>query len=234
MNESVYENVLAIDTATMSLQLALSFGMDRLVKLSETAESSHGQRLMRQIDNLFSSANLERTDLQAIAVCTGPGSFTGLRIGLAAAKGIAVSMEIPVIGISLFEIAAYKLCMRTDGTETISVLAPFKRDAFAMATVSEGNLSAKDITVVSNNETALRQLMQDGAIAIIGTNKDVLPVPSQSNYRTFAIEYDATDLLNIGRERLNSGKIDNLELLEPLYVQPSQAELNFVRKNTKR
>ena len=67
---------------------------------------------------------MARDKIEGLVVCAGPGSFTGLRIGLAVAKGIATALEIPIAAVSLFEIAAAKL---EAGGEIVQVLVPFKR-----------------------------------------------------------------------------------------------------------
>jgi len=109
MNDFNPQSVLAIDSSTHILKLALSFGDDRLVQISEEVEKSHGQIIVKKINELFQSAGLNKSMLRAIVVATGPGSFTGLRIGLATAKGIATALNIPVAGVGVFEVAVYKL-----------------------------------------------------------------------------------------------------------------------------
>src|SRR5574341_1324197 len=103
------KNILAIDCATSEMKLGLKFGGDRLVKSAVAAEQSHSAQIIKGIAALMASAKCKVTELDAIVVATGPGSFTGLRIGLACAKGMAVALNIPVVGVSLFEVAGYKL-----------------------------------------------------------------------------------------------------------------------------
>lgn len=127
-----FENILTIDSSSNILKLALLFHGDRLVKSEESAEQSHGQILLKKVDALFESAGISKTDLHAIVVSTGPGSFTGLRIGIAAAKGIAVALGIQIVSVNLFELAAYKL---QDENEEILIVVPFKKDEFFVVPV---------------------------------------------------------------------------------------------------
>src|SRR5512147_1747748 len=122
-------NLLAIDTATATLRLALKFGEDRLVKSSERVERSHGQMLMRKIENLCGSASVAPDQIGGIAVAIGPGSFTGLRIGLAAAKGMAVALDIPIVGVSHFDIARFLLT----STEDVCWIGSLRRGEFFIA-----------------------------------------------------------------------------------------------------
>src|SRR5687768_8070017 len=97
--------LLAIDTAGPRLQLALlrDGAVDTLV---EDMPKGQAERIFPAIDEILARNGTAYADLGRIAVTTGPGSFTGLRIGLAAARGLGLTLEIPVIGIpTLFAIS---------------------------------------------------------------------------------------------------------------------------------
>lgn len=90
--------LLAIDTAGPRLQLALL--RDGVVDtLVEDMPKGQAERIFPAIDELLARGGTTFADLTRIAVTTGPGSFTGLRIGLSAARGLALALEIPVIGV---------------------------------------------------------------------------------------------------------------------------------------
>jgi tRNA threonylcarbamoyladenosine biosynthesis protein TsaB len=91
--------LLAIDTAAPRLQLAVLRDGDRVETLSEDMATGQAERLFPAIDELFSRAAVAYADLTRVAVTTGPGSFTGLRIGLSAARGLGLARDIPVLGI---------------------------------------------------------------------------------------------------------------------------------------
>ncbi|MFQ6009354.1 MAG: tRNA (adenosine(37)-N6)-threonylcarbamoyltransferase complex dimerization subunit type 1 TsaB, partial [Candidatus Zixiibacteriota bacterium] len=146
MTGTNYENILAIDTSTRWLKLALSFGADRLVKSQEKIEKSHGQFIVKKIGELFQSSGLKVDQLNAIVICTGPGSFTGLRIGLAVAKGMAVALSIPVAGVNLFTVAAYKLSS-FDGK--VHVIIPLNRDECFNAVVENGSYCKQSLSIVA-------------------------------------------------------------------------------------
>jgi tRNA threonylcarbamoyladenosine biosynthesis protein TsaB len=90
--------LLAIDTAAPRLQLALLAG-DRTDVLAEDMAQGQAERIFPAIDELLARNGLAYKDLARIAVTTGPGSFTGLRIGLSAARGLGLALGIPVIGV---------------------------------------------------------------------------------------------------------------------------------------
>jgi len=90
--------ILAIDTAAPRLQLALLAGEKLDVSVDEIAQG-HAEILFDRIDVLLARNGLAYGALTRIAVTTGPGSFTGLRIGLSAARGLGLALSIPVVGV---------------------------------------------------------------------------------------------------------------------------------------
>ena len=90
--------LLAIDTAAPRLQLALLNG-ERADTIVEDMPQGQAERIFPAIDALLARGRLTFRDLRRIAVTTGPGSFTGLRIGLSAARGLGLALNIPVVGV---------------------------------------------------------------------------------------------------------------------------------------
>ncbi len=101
--------ILAIDTATQYASLALYSQAGITAEETWHAGRNHTVELMPRIVRMLKSANLTIPELTALAVSLGPGSFTGLRIGLAAAKGMALPHKLPIIGVPTLEAVAYPL-----------------------------------------------------------------------------------------------------------------------------
>jgi tRNA threonylcarbamoyl adenosine modification protein YeaZ len=91
--------VLAIDTSAPRLQLGLLRADGTADTLVEEMAQGHAERIMPAIGELLARDGIGYPDLERIAVTSGPGSFTGLRIGLSAARGLALALKIPVLGI---------------------------------------------------------------------------------------------------------------------------------------
>lgn len=98
--------LLAIDTSTRMVGLALYDGVQVLAESTWTSRDHHTVELAPAIADALKKCALSAADLGALAVATGPGSFTGLRIGMALAKGIALAQHIPIIGIPTLDILA--------------------------------------------------------------------------------------------------------------------------------
>ncbi len=98
--------LLAIDTATRIMSLALHDGHNLLTEETWHTANNHTAELAPAIRNLLARCELTMDDLKALAVAAGPGSFTGLRIGIALAKGIASPRKLPLVGVSTLDIVA--------------------------------------------------------------------------------------------------------------------------------
>lgn len=101
--------ILAIDSATPVAGVALIRDEQLIAEKFANIGLTHSETLMPMVDRVLKDASLQAKDVDAFAVTIGPGSFTGLRIGLAAAKGLALAVDKPLIGISTLEVLAHNL-----------------------------------------------------------------------------------------------------------------------------
>jgi len=218
-------NILAIDASSDYLKLAVMFAGDRLVKAEGEAERSHGQVIIKRIADLMQAAGLDKRELNAIAVTIGPGSFTGLRIGLSAAKGMAVALDIPLIGISVYDVAAYKLANQP---EPAYVVVPLRRDEFFVALIRDGRQEGDIHTVEVGDVPGTVGENRVGAYGIdLASRFAGLKLFDISDQ----IKYDGGDLANLALQRFKAGKLDDVAGLEPLYIKKSQAEIRFDERN---
>ena len=100
--------ILAVDTATRSCSAAVIDGEALLAETTNTSNQTHSRHLLDTIDAVIEQAGLEITELDGFAVSNGPGSFTGLRIGIASIKGLAFSLGKPVVGVSSLDALAWQ------------------------------------------------------------------------------------------------------------------------------
>lgn len=99
--------ILCLETATTNCSVAL-FDGDALIGARESNQGgfSHGEKLHVFMEEVLSQAGVSPSDLDAVAVSRGPGSYTGLRIGVSAAKGLAYALEIPLVSVGTLELMA--------------------------------------------------------------------------------------------------------------------------------
>ncbi len=102
--------ILNIETATTNCSVALAKDGDTIALLEENDKNySHSERLHIYINDVLVKANISMKELDAIAVSKGPGSYTGLRIGVSAAKGLCYSLDIPLISVHTLEALAHQV-----------------------------------------------------------------------------------------------------------------------------
>jgi tRNA threonylcarbamoyl adenosine modification protein YeaZ len=197
--------LLAIDTATSRVVIAAATLDGTLLGVSTwEAGRTHGAQLLPSIGRLTGEANLRRSRIRGVIVGTGPGAFTGLRVGLATAKAIAHELEVPIVGVSsgLALLEASGLGQRgvlllPAGPNDRLVVRP-AAGAMLLPGGSEPDLRAGDIVVA---------LDLDGR------------APAEATARGEAARAGfATALALIGAARLAAGDVDNLARLVPDYV----------------
>lgn len=122
--------ILAIDSAHGTCSAAY-FNGDRVVsEIAEEMERGQAERLIPMVQDVLKQAGVGFKEIEAVAVTTGPGSFTGVRVGLAAADGIALAAGLPMIGVSVLETLAWKIHCHTPGLENLCLVLETKRDDF--------------------------------------------------------------------------------------------------------
>ena len=121
-------SILAIDTATQVSSVAVA-SVDKLAaELTMQAKLTHSETLMPHIKEVLRMANVRKENLEGIAVSIGPGSFTGLRIGLAAAKAMAYALNLPIVGVSTLKALAFHYPV--PGIRIVSLLDAQKGNAY--------------------------------------------------------------------------------------------------------
>ena len=158
--------LLAIDTAAPRLQLALLRHDGRLETLAEDMATGQAERLFPALAELLARADASYADLTRIAVTTGPGSFTGLRIGLSAARGLGLALGLPVLGIpTLLALSLGADC------NPVAVLLDARRDEAYFQTFSGPGIAIRPPALLPI-ETA-RRLVPAGATTLTSAFVDI-------------------------------------------------------------
>lgn len=120
--------VLAIDTAGVNCSVAVYDATGDLVlaQAQETLGKGHAERLSSMIDEVVSAASLAPADLGLIGVTIGPGSFTGIRVGVAAARGLALALGIPAVGVTTLDVLS-EMARRSGETGAVIAAIDAKR-----------------------------------------------------------------------------------------------------------
>jgi tRNA threonylcarbamoyladenosine biosynthesis protein TsaB len=110
--------VLGLDTAGERSSAALARGDTVLGAVVLEADKRRGESLAASVGALFETCGVASSELDALAVVTGPGSYTGLRVGLALARGLAIVDDLPLVGLSSLELLALAVVEQTDAKRT--------------------------------------------------------------------------------------------------------------------
>ncbi|MGL1930276.1 MAG: tRNA (adenosine(37)-N6)-threonylcarbamoyltransferase complex dimerization subunit type 1 TsaB [Desulfotalea sp.] len=224
--------ILAIDTTSTCSAIAITSGDINdgkvLASLSLNTRITHSRRLLSSIAWLMEQVEIEWSDLDGIGVNLGPGSFTGLRIGMATAKGLAMAAELPMLGISSLDVLALRvvsektICTCLDARKKEVYACRYKWQDGTLVPCSEYSvLSMENLLDALNEETIF---VGDGAVCykqLIIDHKYASLAPSPLN----AISAETLGLACAGH--LIAGKDLDLANSGPIYVRSSDAELNL-------
>ncbi|HEA17898.1 MAG: tRNA (adenosine(37)-N6)-threonylcarbamoyltransferase complex dimerization subunit type 1 TsaB [Pseudoalteromonas prydzensis] len=114
-------NILAFDASTEALSLVLNYN-GQLFHHFEECPQQHSQKILPLVDALLAKANCKLTDLDVIGFGQGPGSFTGVRISVAIAQGLAYACKLPLVGVSTLQMMAQQAYQQTGETSVFSAI----------------------------------------------------------------------------------------------------------------
>jgi tRNA threonylcarbamoyladenosine biosynthesis protein TsaB len=225
--------VLAIETATLDVGVALCSAEGPLAVFAERGTRRHVEVLHPTIERLLREQGLRLRDLEAIAVDLGPGLFTGLRVGIAAAKTLACSLELALIGVSSLEI----LAVAAGGGPRVVPVVDLRRGEVAWsiegAAPRHGPVEALCAELASIGPTgAAFQLVGDGAIryaAQLTAGRARIADSLVIGGAEFAAPPPAV-LGAIALERLRAGSRDDPYAALPIYLRDADARANFATR----
>jgi tRNA threonylcarbamoyladenosine biosynthesis protein TsaB len=213
--------ILSIETSQSSCGACIYFDENKFFEMNVNFKNSHAEKIFGIIDDVIKASGIMLTDLRAIAVSAGPGSFTGLRIGMSAAKGIAFGASLPIIPVPTFEALAYQLSNQLDdGTEfIIANKVNLEEIYFAKFKVKANNyIFARHLQIVKAFDQILYEddcLIFGNALFISTAANRVRPIISPK------AEYVAKWAKILGNSRLSY----DYDFLEPNYLK------NFIVKD---
>ena len=214
--------VLGLETSTLAGGVALVDGERLVAEYVLDVSVTHSERLLAAVDRVLADAHWAPRDLEGVAVSIGPGSFTGLRIGVSTAKGLALALELPIAAVPTLDAmaaavpwAALPVCPVLQARRGEVYASRYRRDGEGLRreweylALSPGELSGR------LGEPTL--LVGDGAAGVDSPHARHLPAPRRVP--------SPACVAVLGRERLRLGDSVGAAELAPLYLRPSQAEL---------
>jgi len=219
--------ILAIETATRAGGVAVARGETLLEKISGDASISHSTNLLEMIDAALRKAGVLLADIELFAVASGPGSFTGLRIGLATAKAFAVHLRREVIGVST--LAAVAHASKLDGN-IVALLPAGRGEVFAQRFIMREGIVAPVDEPQHLGPNAVRE--KYAAVEALQFAGDGVPLVKNSIDGSETISFASESpvlppsIAVLGYREYQEGKAVSPESLQAVYVRASDAEIN--------
>ena len=216
--------MLGIDSSTDALGVGVAEGERILYEETLPPAQEHASQIIGLIDSVLRKAQLTRQSLNGIAIADGPGSFTGLRIGMAVAKGMALALDLPIVGVSTFEVMARRLA---GDLGTFYLAGMVRKGEFYLCLVERGSNVRDRIMVIEQSELSGRV----GAVpvALIGRRPDDWDKIVENPIHPDRLKISGGELAALGGAKISAGQASDLATMEPLYVALSQAERKFGR-----
>ena len=254
--------ILALDTTTRAGSVAVTDDDRVLSVVHGDASRTHGERLPAEIEEALAAAAITANQLALLAVARGPGAFTGLRIGLAAIQGMAMVLNVPVVGVSALDALAFDAwpSRRIDEPGALAWMDAQRGEVFGAqyrtsgvdthggdtqnAGVLPAGASAEGFTpapvaIVGTPHAILdvmTEVAQNGAVCVgDGAVRYRAQIESRFDGRCRVIEPPAaiaTAVARIGRRLAAQGHAGPPHALQPLYVRRPDAELERQRRLT--
>ncbi len=229
--------VLGVETSTMHGGVALVGEEGLISEYTLNIRATHSERLLPTIDRMLQDAGLGVEALAGLAVSTGPGSFTGLRIGLSTVKGLVYATGLPVVGVPSLEalawtipFARWQVCPVLDARKQEVYAALFRYEGPGLVRLMEDTSLAPEALCA---RIGRRTIFLGDGLAVYGDlfqtllgDKLVVPPPESRGARPACVA-------ELGRQRLLRGERDPAGSLVPRYLRPSEAELRQQRASRK-
>lgn len=223
--------ILAIDTTTLHGSVALLKDSHLLAEVSCVASLTHSERLLPAVDLILRQQDLTIKDVEAFAVAAGPGSFTGIRIGLSTIKSFALASGNPIAPVSTLKALALKLKLPHNHL-LCPLLDARKGEVYAaLFEVKRGQLAEVVSQGVYSPDQFFTRLPSHRLISFIGSGVDVWKdrifdyFKDKARFSSRSL-FIAREVGLLGYDMLREGKGSNPREVKPLYFRRSQAEEN--------
>ncbi|WP_200975753.1 tRNA (adenosine(37)-N6)-threonylcarbamoyltransferase complex dimerization subunit type 1 TsaB [Echinicola sp. 20G] len=212
--------ILSIDTAVSVCSVSLHRKGQLLGLLELHQENIHAQRLMPAIKTLLDQAGLESKQLDAVAVSEGPGSYTGLRIGVSTAKGFAFAHDIPLVSVGTLDALAMQVKPFLEGGVFIIPMIDARRME-VYCKVFDGRMSEiESVRPVIVDEGSFEEYLEKGTVYFVGDAvKKVSEVLQHPNARYLHLTNSATSVGEIAFHKFEKKEFSDLAYFEPNYLK---------------
>lgn len=211
--------ILGIETSTKICSVAISDGTKLLALKEEGGAYSHSEKLTNFIQEVLNRTNLELKDIDAIAVSKGPGSYTGLRIGVSVAKGLCFALDKPLIAVETLQ------AMALGQQEKANLYCPMidaRRMEVYTALYDVNNKILKPVSAKIIDSTSFSEVLKDNTIVFFGDGaekcKEVLGQNSNAIFSEQGLP-SAAFVNQIALRKFQNKAFEDVAYFEPYYLK---------------
>lgn len=212
--------ILAIETTTTNCSVALGEDGKLLDLIEDMGENySHAERLHKYIAQILDQNNLTYSDLDAVAISRGPGSYTGLRIGVSSAKGLCFAQNIPLLAIDTLT----SLAVQAQGQNADYIIPMLDaRRMEVYSAVYDGDLDlVREIKAEVLTEDSFAEYLEKGKVAFVGNGVEKFKEICSSDNTVFITDAlpSAREMLLFAEAKYKKSDIEDVAYFEPFYLK---------------
>jgi tRNA threonylcarbamoyladenosine biosynthesis protein TsaB len=222
--------ILALDTSSKLTGIALSRGQEALKSVTILSDEKRSEKLWVDIESLLAESAVTINDISLFAVCVGPGSFTGLRVGMSAMKGLAAATGKPLIGVTSLEAAASQA---KPSDVVCAFVNSYKGEVYSqLFSIDEDGVPvALDPPLVSTLSDALKRAEGHPGVVFTGSasldNAGLIESASGGKIERGSSQSLAVDIARLSYLKSTRGETETAESLRACYVRPAEAEVKL-------
>jgi len=211
--------ILCLETTTTNCSVTLSVNGSVIAFLEDNGRQySHAERLHVYIEQILRQEGIKETDLDAIAVSKGPGSYTGLRIGVSAAKGLCFALDIPLLSTSTLEALARKL-NQVEGF-VVSMLDARRMEVYSAVYTSRFD-QIRETRAEILSETSFSEYLEQGKVHFIGNGVEKFKAICDHKNAVYWEEIlpSSQEMGGMAEIKFNTNDFEDLAYFEPYYLK---------------
>lgn len=214
--------ILALDTATEACSVALSY-QGNISTVDELSPRTHTQRILPMIDELLQKAGITINHVDTLVFGRGPGSFTGVRVGVGIAQGLALGANLPVVGVSNLLTMAEQAYQQLGAKEVVALIdARMGEVYFAQYSHDENGWHTVVNEQVCSPESAITQIQTTKQPAVVGTGWSAYRQFTEAGLDVICTEItlpSAQFMLALAQSEIEQGNTQSAFEVEPVYLR---------------
>lgn len=218
--------ILCLETATTNCSVALSINGETVVLKEDNAEKfSHAERLHLYIAEVLAEAKITKDDLDAIAISKGPGSYTGLRIGVSSAKGLCYALDIPLISVDTLGSLARKVTnsgrQAAQENNLIIPMLDARRMEVYSAVFDIAGVQKRETQAQILEETSFVASLEQGIVHFIGSGVEKFKEICQHPNARFVLDElpSAEQMCRLAEMKFRESAFEDVAYFEPYYLK---------------